>query len=156
MTKLGEAFPDSVIGLSDHTTSNYTCLGAVALGASILERHFTDSMKREGPDIVCSMDPKALSDLIEGSRTIFSARGGKKGPVDAEAPTIAFAFASVVATKDLKPGEKLTEENIWVKRPGGGDFGVLDYDSLIGKEVLRPIKRGYQLRRDQIALGLST
>lgn len=156
MQQLQAAFPDAVIGLSDHTTSNYPCLGAVALGASILERHFTDSMEREGPDIVCSMDPKALSELIEGARIIFAARGGKKGPVDAEAPTIAFAFASVVATRDLKPGEKLTEENIWVKRPGGGDFGVLDYDSLIGKEVLRPIKRGYQLRKDQIALGVST
>jgi len=148
--------PDAVIGLSDHTISNYPCLGAVALGASILERHFTDSMEREGPDIVCSMDPKALSELIQGSRIIFTARGGKKGPVDAEAPTIAFAFASVVATKDIKPGEKLTEENIWVKRPGGGDYGVLDYDTLMGKEVLRPIKRGYQLRKDQIALDLST
>ncbi len=61
-----------------------------------------------------------------------------------------------MATKDIKPGEKLTEENIWVKRPGGGDYGVLDYDSLIGKEVLLPIKRGYQLRKDQIALDLST
>ena len=156
MSALREAFPDAVIGLSDHTISNYPCLGAVALGASILERHFTDSMEREGPDIVCSMDPKALSELIQGSRIIFTARGGKKGPVDAEAPTIAFAFASVVATKDIKPGEKLTEENIWVKRPGGGDYGVLDYDALIGKEVLRPIKRGYQLRKDQIALDLST
>jgi len=148
--------PYALLGLSDHTISNYPCLGAVALGASILERHFTDSMEREGPDIVCSMDPKALSELIQGSRIIFTARGGKKGPVDAEAPTIAFAFASVVATKDIKPGEKLTEENIWVKRPGGGDYGVLDYDTLMGKEVLRPIKRGYQLRKDQIALDLST
>jgi len=156
MSALREAFPDAVIGLSDHTTSNNPCLGAVALGASILERHFTDSMEREGPDIVCSMDPKALSELIEGSRTIFAARGGEKGPVDAEAPTIAFAFASVVATKDIQPGEKLTEENIWVKRPGGGDFGVLDYDALIGKEVLRPIKRGYQISKDQIAFGAST
>jgi N-acetylneuraminate synthase len=60
MIALRETFPDAVIGLSDHTTSNYPCLGAVALGASILERHFTDSMKREGPDIVCSMDPKTL------------------------------------------------------------------------------------------------
>ena len=143
-------FPDAVVGLSDHTTSNYPCLGAVALGASILERHFTDTMEREGPDIVCSMDPKALSELIDGSRVIFAARGGEKEPVEAEAPTIAFAFASVVAIKDIQPGEKLTEGNIWVKRPGGGDFGVLDYEMLIGKEARLPIPRGYQLRKDQI------
>lgn len=153
MEKLREAFPDAVIGLSDHTTSNYTCLGAVALGASILERHFTDSMEREGPDIVCSMDPGALSDLIAGSRTIFAARGGDKGPVDAEAPTIAFAFASVVAIRDIMPGDVLSEENIWVKRPGGGDFGVLDYDVLLGKTARSMIKRGYQIKRELIVLG---
>ncbi len=151
MIRLREAFPDAVIGLSDHTTSNYTCLGAAALGASILERHFTDSMSREGPDIVCSMDPAALSDLIEGSRTIYRARGGEKGPVEAEAPTIAFAFASVVAIRDIQPGELLTDENVWVKRPGGGDFGVLDYDALLGRRAIAPIKRGYQIKKEQVA-----
>lgn len=154
IAKLREAFPDAVIGLSDHTTSNYTCLGAVALGASILERHFTDSISREGPDIVCSMDPEALTDLINGSRIIFSARGGDKNPVEAEAPTIAFAFASVVAIKDIEPGEILTEENIWVKRPGGGDFGVLDYDLLLGKKALLKIKKGYQIQRRQVSMGV--
>lgn len=151
MQKLREAFPDAVIGLSDHTTSNYTCLGAVALGASILERHFTDRMDRPGPDIVCSMDPASLSQLIEGSRTIFAAQGGEKGPVEAEAPTIAFAFASVVAIKDIEPGQVLTEENIWVKRPGGGDFSVLDYDALLGRRAVAPILKGRQISRNQVA-----
>jgi N-acetylneuraminate synthase len=123
----------------------------VALGASILERHFTDSMNREGPDIVCSMDPRALTELIDGSRTLFAAGGGDKGPVDAEAPTMAFAFASIVAIKDIQPGEKLTEENIWVKRPGGGDFNVHDYDLLLGRKACAPIKRGYQIRMEQVA-----
>lgn len=150
MTKLGEAFPDAVIGLSDHTTSNYTCLGAVALGASILERHFTDSMKRKGPDIICSMDPKALSELIEGSSTIFLARGGEKKSVKAEKPTIAFAFASVVAIKDIQPDEKLSEENIWVKRPGGGDFSVREYENLLGKVAKYSIICGQQIKRSQI------
>jgi N-acetylneuraminate synthase len=150
LTKLREAFPDAVIGLSDHTTSSYTCLGAVALGASILERHFTDRMDRRGPDIVCSMDPAALALLIEGANTIFSARGGEKGPVDAEAPTIAFAFASIVAIRDIEPGQLLTEENIWVKRPGGGDFSVLDYDTLLGKLAVAHIKKGKRIHREQV------
>lgn len=150
LAQLRKTFPDAVIGLSDHTTSNYTCLGAVALGASILERHFTDSMERNGPDISCSMDPQALSELIQGTRIIFAARGGNKMPVAAEAPTIAFAFASVVAIQDIKAGEVLTKENIWVKRPGGGDFGVLNYESLIGKKARYPIKRGYQIKKDQV------
>ena len=67
MVELGKAFPNAVIGLSDHTTDNIACLGAVALGASILERHFTDHMFRQGPDIVCSMDEKACRELIESS-----------------------------------------------------------------------------------------
>lgn len=151
MTRLKEAFPDAVIGLSDHTVSNYPCLGAVALGASILERHFTDNMNRLGPDIVCSMDPAALSALIEGSKTIFAASGGEKNPVEAEAPTIAFAFASVVAIDDIAPGQVLTESNIWVKRPGGGDFSVLDYEKLLGKTVNSAVRRGFQLKKSEVS-----
>jgi N-acetylneuraminate synthase len=151
MNQLREEFPDAVIGLSDHTTSSYTCLGAVALGASILERHFTDSMSRVGPDIACSMDPTALSDLINGAKTIFAARGGRKGPVQAEGPTIAFAFASVVAIKDIKVGDLLTEDNIWLMRPGGGDFGVLDYEKLLGKRAGTEMKKGYQIKRLHVA-----
>lgn len=152
MVRLKEAFPDAVIGLSDHTTSNYPCLGAVALGASILERHFTDRMDRPGPDIVCSMDPRALSELIGGARTIHSARGGEKGPVDAEAPTIAFAFASVVAIQNIEAGQALSEENIWLKRPGGGDFSVLDYELLIGKRASAPIRKGFQIKKTDLNL----
>jgi N-acetylneuraminate synthase len=148
--RLKEAFPDAVVGLSDHTTSNYACLGAVAVGASILERHFTDRMSRPGPDIVCSMDPAALSALIEGSKVIFAARGGDKAPLKEEAPTIAFAFASVVAIEDIAPGEELSERNIWLRRPGGGDFSALDYDSLLGKRALTGIRRGFQIKRSDI------
>ncbi|MDX8400570.1 MAG: N-acetylneuraminate synthase family protein [Gallionellaceae bacterium] len=151
MSQLKEAFPDAVIGLSDHTISNYPCLGAVALGASILERHFTDSMSRVGPDIVCSMDPSALSELIRGSGIIFAARGGEKIPVEEESSTIAFAFASVVAIMDIEPGQIISEQNIWLKRPGGGDFSVLDYDALMGKVVLMPIRRGFQLKKSDIS-----
>lgn len=147
---LKDAFPDAVVGLSDHTTSNYTCLGAVALGASILERHFTDSMDRPGPDISSSMDINSLKSLIEGSKIIFSARGGEKKPVAEEAPTIAFAFASVVATRDILPGEKFSPENIWVKRPSGGDFNVLDYELLFGKTASGHIRGGYQLKNTDV------
>jgi N-acetylneuraminate synthase len=150
MTRLKEAFPDAVVGLSDHTTSNYTSLGAVALGASILERHFTDHMSRPGPDIVCSMDPVSLSALIEGANIIFSARGGEKNPVAAEAATIAFAFASVVAIEDIAPGQVLDKGNIWVKRPGGGDFSVLDYDTLLGKTAKSHVSRGFQLKKSDV------
>jgi N-acetylneuraminate synthase len=150
MSELQNSFPNAVVGLSDHTTSNHTCFGAVALGASILERHFTDSMQRIGPDISCSMDPKALNELVEGSLNIYYAKGHNKEPVAEEAPTIAFAFASVVAIKDIKIGETLNEDNIWVKRPGGGDFNADEFDSLIGKRAIQNIESGYQIKKTQI------
>jgi N-acetylneuraminate synthase len=151
MTRLQEAFPDAVVGLSDHTVDNHACLGAVALGASVLERHFTDRMDRPGPDIACSMDPAALSALIHGARVLFAARGGDKGPVEAEAPTIAFAFASVVAVTALQAGEVLSESNLWVRRPAGGDFDASDYDALIGKRLARPVARGARLCREDLS-----
>ena len=143
-------FPDAVIGLSDHTTDNLACFGAVALGASILERHFTDSLARPGPDIVCSMDPQGLSELIAGSKVLFKERGGEKNPVPEEQPTIAFAFASVVATSDIKAGDTLSEENIWVRRPGEGDYSAMDYENILGKKLLKPIRSGDQLTKSHL------
>lgn len=150
MPLLQERFPDAVVGLSDHTTSNFTSLGACALGASIIERHFTDTMSREGPDIACSMDPEALQQLIEGSRIIYEAKGAHKGPLEEEQATIAFAFASVVAIKDINVGEKLSPENIWVRRPSGGDFTPTDFESLMGRVAKKKIKKDARLRRSDI------
>ena len=152
MTELKQEFPDAVIGLSDHTTSNYTCLGAVALGASILERHFTDTIERQGPDIICSMDPHALKELIHGSRIIYEARGGSKGLLPEEIPTANFAFASVVAIQDIEKNEALTKDNIWVKRPGGGDFSAKEYESLLGKMAKRKILKDTQLKMNDIKI----
>jgi N-acetylneuraminate synthase len=152
IVRLKEEFPDAVVGLSDHSLSNYPCLGAIALGASILERHFTDSMKRNGPDISCSMDPLALSQLIEGSNIIFKSRGDYKGPVSEEEKTIAFAFASIVAIEDIEAGETLTEKNIWVKRPGNGDFSADDYEDILGKVTNNRIISGFQLKKSDVYL----
>jgi len=150
MQELQKEFPNAVIGLSDHTVNNNACLAATALGASILERHFTDSMDRPGPDIVCSMDPEALSELIEGTKEIAQMRGGKKEASKEEQVTIDFAFATVVAIKDIAEGEKLTMENIWVKRPGTGEIHAEHFNSLLGKTVNKVIKRDTQLRFNDI------
>ena len=145
--ELKKEFPDAVVGLSDHTTSNYTSFGAVSLGASILERHFTDNMKRLGPDISSSMDINALQQLIEGSRIIFEALSGDKSALPEESATISFAFASVVAIRDIQPGEVLSEENIWVKRPSGGDFSAREFDELLGKIAKNKLINGYQIKK---------
>lgn len=146
MNQLQEAFPDAVIGLSDHTTSNIPALGAVALGASILERHFTDTMDREGPDIVCSMDPLALTNLIQQARVMKLARGGKKGPVDEEQSTIDFAFATVVTIDDIKPGERFTKDNLWVKRPGTGEVLAEHFEEILGRKSTKEIRRDTHLK----------
>lgn len=147
---LKKEFPDAIVGLSDHTTSNYTCLGAVSLGACILERHFTDNYNRKGPDIICSMDHFALKDLIEGSKILFYARGDNKNPIDEEKPTIEFAYASVTAIKNINEGELLTEENIWVKRPGTGDFLAKDLKSLYGRKTKSFIKGNTQIKKNHL------
>ena len=134
MQELQKEFPNAVIGLSDHTTSNLACFGATALGASILERHFTDSMKRDGPDIVNSMDPLALKELIEGSITIAKMRGGKKEAAKEEQVTIDFAFATIVSIAPIKAGDIFTEKNIWVKRPGTGPILAEHYEDILGKK----------------------
>jgi len=151
MTQLQQEFPDAVIGLSDHTISNHACFGAVALGASILERHFTDSMERDGPDIVCSMDPLAASDLITGANILFEERGGVKGPVKEEAATIDFAFATVVTIAPIKAGEKFTKENIWVKRPGTGKIKAIKFNNIIGKTALSDILKDVHLSPEDIS-----
>lgn len=145
MTQLHNAFPDKVFGLSDHTLNNNACLGAVALGASILERHFTDNMQRIGPDIVCSMDEKACAELIISSNEIWQMRGGTKAPAKEEQVTIDFAFASVCSIASIKKGEKLSKENIWVKRPGTGKILAEHFNGILGKIAIRDIENDEQL-----------
>ena len=145
MMELHEAFPEQVFGLSDHTLNNNACLGSVALGASILERHFTDHMQRQGPDIVCSMDEEACSQLISGSKEIWSMRGGTKEPAKEEQVTIDFAFATVCTITNVKASEQLTEQNIWVKRPGTGKIFAENYKEVLGKIALRDIEEGEHL-----------
>lgn len=139
MQALQKEFPNAIIGLSDHTTNNNACLAATALGASILERHFTDSMQRKGPDIVNSMDPIALKELIIGSAEIAQMRGGVKEAAKEEQVTIDFAFATVVTIQPLKKGDTLTKENIWVKRPGTGEIKAESFNDLLGKRVNKDI-----------------
>ena len=150
MEVLMNEFPDLIIGLSDHTVSNHACFGAVALGASILERHFTDTMTREGPDIICSMDPIQAKDLIEGANILFSQRGGSKEPAKEEQVTIDFAFATVVSIADISKGDTLTKENLWVKRPGTGEILAAEYQNILGKKANKFIPNNTHLRKEDI------
>ncbi|WP_296386327.1 N-acetylneuraminate synthase family protein [Winogradskyella sp.] len=145
MMELHTAFPDHVFGLSDHTLNNNACLGSVALGASILERHFTDHKQRTGPDIVCSMDENESKELVISSKEIWSMRGGAKEPAKEEQVTIDFAFATVCTIKFIKKGEAFTKDNIWVKRPGTGDILAEHYNDILGKIAKEDIEKDKQV-----------
>lgn len=150
MSQLEETFPDCVVGLSDHSVSNYPCLGAVSLGASILERHFVSDRNWPGPDVEISMDPLELQNLVEGSRIIHQCLGGKKEILPEEQPTIDFAYASVVSLKLIEKGEKLTRENIWVKRPGTGEILAEEFEQILGRTATVDIPEKIQLKREWI------
>lgn len=150
MMELHEAFPDAIYGLSDHTTSNLACIAATALGAQILERHFTDRMDRPGPDIVNSMDESECAALIAASQSVWSMRGGKKEPAPEEKVTIDFAFATVVSLCDIQQGDVLNHRNIWVKRPGTGEIQAADFSKLIGKHAAKPIKADAHVRWEDV------
>jgi sialic acid synthase SpsE len=151
MVQLAGAFPNAIIGLSDHTTNNVACLGAVALGASILERHFTDSMHREGPDIVCSMDPAACRELIESIQILHSELGGEKRPAKEEQVTMDFAFATVVTIAPVRAGETFTMQNLWVKRPGTGSISAENFESVLGRVAARDLDSDIHISIDDVA-----
>ncbi len=150
MVELKQAFPAAVVGLSDHTTDNVACLGAVALGASILERHFTDRMDRPGPDIVCSMDERACRELIASTRTLHSELGGAKGPAKEEQVTMDFAFATVVTIRPIAKGEPFSRDNLWVKRPGTGPIPAEEFESLLGRVATRDLPADVHVGRQDI------
>ena len=103
-----------------------------------------------GPDISASMDGNELRLLMKASNEIFLAKGNYKGPVKEEKSTINFAFASLVTTKDIKKGEKITKKNIFPKRPGTGDFKANSYFKVIGKKAKNFIKKNTLLKRKDI------
>jgi N-acetylneuraminate synthase len=136
---LAEKFPDCSVGLSDHSLGIWTCLGAVALGASVLEKHFTISRSWPGPDTPISIEPQELRDLCVGSRAVWEARGGSKTILPEEKPVIDFAYATVVTIGPLRAGDTFTKANTWVKRPGTGPILANDLERVLGKRCKRDI-----------------
>lgn len=147
---LKKNFPNAVIGSSDHSLGNYTCFAAVTLGAAIVEKHFTSDKSWPGPDIAISIDPIELKELIRGTEAIHKAIGGHKTILKEEKPTINFAYACVVTTKDIKKGEELTKDNIWVKRPGTGQIKAINFPKVLGKKIRKNIKINSQLKWSDI------
>lgn len=148
---LRENFPDIPVGLSDHSLNIWTCLGAVALGACLLEKHFTISRSWPGPDTGISIEPGELKDLIEGSKAIWQARGGHKTILPEEQPVIDFAYATVVTIAPIRAGEQFSRDNIWVKRPGTGKIHAERFSEILGRRARRDIQPDVHVRPEDVS-----
>jgi len=140
LAQLAARFPRAVLGLSDHSLGIYTCLGAVPLGARLLEKHFTSDRSWPGPDVPISITPDELHHLVVGARAVYEALGGVKDILPEEQPTIDFAYASVVTTRTVGAGERFTRDNLWVKRPGTGEILAARYEEVLGHVATRNLE----------------
>lgn len=136
METLRSAF-GTKIGYSDHTQGIEVPIAAVALGATVIEKHFTLDKTLPGPDHIASLNPVELKAMVEAIRNIERALGASKKHVSAsERKNIAIARKSIVASRDIKKGEILSELNLTVKRPGSG-ISPMKWDEVIGQKAVR-------------------
>lgn len=125
------------VGYSDHTMGIEVPIAAVALGASIIEKHFTVSRDMEGPDHKASLEPNELKNMVEGIRNIEKALGTpEKKVTDSEEENISVARKSIIAAAPIKKGEIFTENNITVKRPGTG-ISPMKWREVLGKTAIK-------------------
>ena len=136
------------LGLSDHTPGHATVLGAVALGARAIEKHFTDDVKRDGPDHKFSMTPDGWSEMVENTRYLERALGSTdKFVAGNETETVVVQRRCLRAARDIRAGEVLTREMIDVLRPATvGAVQPYDISAVIGTRALNDIQKGKELR----------
>jgi len=141
-------FPQVVLGLSDHTPGHATVLGAVALGARVIEKHFTDDNLREGPDHAFAMNPQAWAEMVENTRRLERALGSADKFVAAnEQETVVLQRRCLRAARDIKAGERFTREMIDVLRPATlGAIMPGEMEQVIGAHALEEIPAGKELR----------
>lgn len=138
------AFPEILMGLSDHTPGHSTVLGAVALGARVIEKHFTNDTTQEGPDHKFAMDPSSWSEMVLRTKELLQALGdGEKTIEENEKNTVIVQRRSVCAKFDMKPNDKITEENVTYLRPApNGSVAPYQATEIFGKRVLSDISAG--------------
>ena len=145
-------YPDVVLGLSDHTPGDVTVLGAVALGARAIEKHFTDDTSREGPDHGFSLDPRTWREMVERTRELEAALGDpEKRVADNERETVVLQRRCLRAARALAAGHVLTAADVEALRPAPAD-AVFPYDlpRVLGRKLTRPLAGGEHLRFDDL------
>lgn len=145
-------YNDLILGLSDHTKGSVTVLGSIALGVRVIEKHFTDDTKRDGPDHPFSMDPKTWRKMVDRSRLLELALGGTLKKVEEnEKETVVLQRRSIRVIRDLKSDEILSIDDIEFQRPSPKDsISINEYKSIIGKKVNKPISKGDCIRKENI------
>lgn len=140
------------VGLSDHSKGIYTSLGAVALGANIIEKHFTLDKTQQGPDHASSIEPFELAELVKGAKAVFEAMGSERKIFPQEKEIVEWAREAVVSEKDIPAGSVITSDMVWVKRPSPspGAVPAKDLKKVIGKIAKVDILRDNQVRWEQI------
>ena len=141
-----------ITGLSDHTDSIYTSIGAVALGARIIEKHFTLNKKQIGPDHKSSLEPDELKKLVNGCNEVFYARSEKKKIHKEEHEIIKWARESVVSTSEIRKDEILNEKNLSVKRPAPNknEIPARNFFEILGKKANKKIMKDKKVKWNQI------
>jgi sialic acid synthase SpsE len=145
-------YPDMVLGLSDHTPGHATVLGAVALGARIIEKHFTEDTTRTGPDHAFSMDRKTWREMVDRTRELeFSLGTGVKKVEENESKTVVLQRRSVHLGVDLPAGATLTRDHLTMLRPcPAGAIRPYEVEEVIGKKAKHPLRAGSHLKWSDI------
>jgi len=139
-----------VVGHSDHSPTIYTALGAVAWGASVIEKHFTLDRSQPGADHAVSLEPDELAELVAGVRAVKAAGGARKEVFERERPIRAWAHHSVVTLRPIAAGERFADENVWVKRPGTG-IPAAELDGIVGRRAARDLPADALLAWEDVA-----
>ncbi len=143
MRTLATAFPNCQVGYSDHTAGTSCPIAATALGASLIEKHFTLDRTMNGPDHAASIEPAELKAMVTGIREIELALGtGIKAPSTSEQANIDIARRFLVAATPIRQGEIFTEQNICAKRTGTGGISPMKWDNVIGKTAPKNFETG--------------
>jgi N-acetylneuraminate synthase len=138
-----------IIGHSDHTPDIYTCFGAVAKGAKLLEKHIILDRRQPGPDQSVSIEPYELYQLVQGVRRIEEALGSNKTLQELERPIRAWAHRSVVSLVDIAKGQMIKPEMVWTKRPGTG-IPAKNLEKVIGKTAKMDIPANHLISWDEL------
>jgi N-acetylneuraminate synthase len=148
-----QAYPGMVLGLSDHTPGHATVLGAVALGARIIEKHFTDDTTRTGPDHAFSMDPSSWRDMVDRTRELENSLGGLTKKIEGnEQETAVLQRRAIRAKTDMAAGTVLSRADLDVLRPCPADaLPPYQLSKAVGSTLKRAVRAGDVLRWNDIA-----